>query len=647
MNRLCATLSKLILAIIAAVCCAFAATPVNAIGALVANTYSARYVANSFYFEDFTADYYLSRDEDGTSRLRVVEQLTAIFPSTDQNHGINRVIPFTNNDGQNLTMPSTDTIYINVERNGKTEPVNKVEVGDGYFNVYIGDSKQYVHGRQIYTLEYEFENLIMAFEEWQELYWDTNGNDWTQRFQKLTARVHLDEDIASSWTGKTACYVGYYGGKGEELCQTTKLADGAEFSASNLSAHENLTFVLEFKPGTFAVPEPHYDYRMIIIATAMFITGVGMVILMILTWKSVQEKRRYYKNFFIKPEYTPPRDYNVAEMSANYIGSGANGNSKVATMLELAVHHKIELIKTEKDGAFGKKKTVWKVRILSADLAPEQVVILKILAGSNAALQKNQEITIEKHTATTTLTKLANKFGTYIEENLKKKGLSEDKKAKATNATKTPNYSSFLGFALVIWFMGWFIALAFITDDVPSYIQVVGGDTLLPIMIVVFVAVMIAGLAVVIKSQSFFTHTQKGLEYSRYLDGLKLYIKMAEADRLNFLQSVKGADTSHSGVVKLYEKLLPYAVIFRMEKTWLAEMSRYYEFDDVATPNWYVGMGVFSAHEFAQAMNSVSATMNSTIAYSTSSGSSSSGSGFSVGGGFSGGGGGGGGGGGW
>lgn len=50
----------------------------------------------SFYFEDFTVDYYLSRDADGTSRMRVQEQITAIFPDTDQNHGINRVIPFTN-----------------------------------------------------------------------------------------------------------------------------------------------------------------------------------------------------------------------------------------------------------------------------------------------------------------------------------------------------------------------------------------------------------------------------------------------------------------------------------------------------------------------------------------------------------------------
>ncbi len=57
-----------------------------------ATTYSAQTYtsANSFYFEDFAADYYLYRDDDGTSRMLVIEELTAVFPESDQNHGINR-----------------------------------------------------------------------------------------------------------------------------------------------------------------------------------------------------------------------------------------------------------------------------------------------------------------------------------------------------------------------------------------------------------------------------------------------------------------------------------------------------------------------------------------------------------------------------
>ena len=123
-------------------------------------------------------------------------------------------------------------------------------------------------------------------------------------------------------------------------------------------------------------------------------------------------------------------------------------------------------------------------------------------------------------------------------------------------------------------------------------------------------------------------------------------MQLAEAERLKMLQSVQGADTSHQGIVKLYEKLLPYATLFGLEKSWLSELGKYYEFDDVAKPNWYLGVGAFSAHEFSAALTAANATVASSISHSTISSSSSSSSGIG-GGGFSGGGGGGGGGGGW
>ncbi len=188
-----------------------------------------------------------------------------------------------------------------------------------------------------------------------------------------------------------------------------------------------------------------------------------------------------------------------------------------------------------------------------------------------------------------------------------------------------------------------FIASLVIPEE--SYFTYAGADWI-PFLIF-FVSFVILFIIIIgaVKINNFEERTEKGLDYSCYLDGLKLYVGMAEADRLKFLQSVKGADTSHTGVVKLYEKLLPYAALLGLEKSWLDELSRYYEFSDVPTPTWYVGIGVFSARDFSNAMHALTSTAGTTITHSTTVNSSSSGSGFS--GGFSGGGGGGGGGGGW
>lgn len=620
---------------------------------------SAISAANRFYFQDFSADYYLSKDEDGTSRLKVIEKLVAVFPNTDQNHGITRIIPYTNQDGKNLTMASDTNLKIQVKHNGVIEKPYKIEPGNGYFTVYIGDPSDYVHERQIYELEYEFENVVTSYpgcpKDWncfrgpsQELYWDTNGNDWSQRFDSLTARVHLvGEDIADAvFDGATSCYVGHYGDNGAERCQIRKIEDGAEFHTEKLSAGENLTFYLEFATDTFAVPGPTYDYRLLGACLVEIIVALALIGGIFVVYHQTKAKRDYYKGIFLTPEYTPPHDFTVAEMAANYVGQKILGSSKVATLMELAVEHKVELSKVGTE-----KKPQWTVKILSTDLSPEQADVLKLLAGRDATLETGQEILIKTHTADKALVRLDQKYSKHIEDRLYTAGLYTPKtEAKGNTAPKKKgNLCDVLLTCGIIWVVVSIVALPFLFDDeIPSYITLYGGGGLIITIILLAVAIAVTAFWASSHFQKFYTHTEDGLKWSRYLDGLRLYIKMAEQDRLKFLQSVKGADTSNQGIVKLYEKLLPYAVIFRLETSWLKEMGKYYEMKDVSTPVWYVGGAMFTASDFSSAMRSVSAATVATE-LATHSGTSGSSSGFSGGGGggFSGGGGGGGGGGGW
>ncbi len=602
----------------------------------------------NFYFEDFAADYYLSRDADGTSRMRVEEQLTAVFPDTDQNHGITRVIPFTNNDGKNITMASTSRLNIEVLRNGEKEPIAEITSEDGYFEVKIGSAHEYVHGRQVYTLNYEFENLILDQssedgKSWQELYWDINGNDWNQHFNQVTARIHLDDDIAKDFTGETACYVGRYGTAGTTRCKATKNGSVITFTTAKVYAGETLTVVMAFDADTFTVHTPEPSNLLVAILAAFLALCAVVIILLILASRRVKAKRDYYRGLFVKPEYTAPRGFTVAEMAENHIGSGIKGNPKVAALLELAVTHKVELVKTETTGAFGKKKTVWQVRVKTTrGLTDEQVKVLQILSGSDKSIDAGQEIDIKSRTATTTLQKLAQEFTTKTQDSLREKDLYVKKDSTPKGLTSS---TAITVLSIVLFFATFaaFVVTLIIPEE--SYIPYIGADWIPFLFPPIGVIVFVVAVAIANKISKFEEHTEKGLDYSRYLDGLKLYISMAEADRLKFLQSVKGADTSHEGVVKLYEKLLPYAALFGLEKSWLEELSRYYEFPDVSAPTWYVGIGAFRAHEFSQAMHALTTTAGTTITHSTTVSSSSGGSGFS--GGFAGGGGGGGGGGGW
>lgn len=69
--------------------------------------------------------------------------------------------------------------------------------------------------------------------------------------------------------------------------------------------------------------------------------------------------------------------------------------------------------------------------------------------------------------------------------------------------------------------------------------------------------------------------TTKAFPIVDHLWGVRDYIELAEADRFAMLQSPEGAERTPLGqleVLRLNERLLPYAVLFGLEKQWAAEL---------------------------------------------------------------------------
>src|SRR5690606_32207029 len=149
---------------------------------------------------------------------------------------------------------------------------------------------------------------------------------------------------------------------------------------------------------------------------------------------------------------------------------------------------------------------------------------------------------------------------------------------------------------------------------------------------------VISGIIVLIFSNVMPARTKLGVTTKEHLLGLKEYMQIAERDRIKFLQSPKGAEKTpvdtkdKQQLVKLYEKLLPYAMLFGIEKEWIKQFAKLYE----QPPEWYSGSRSFNTGVLAGAMSGFSTAASSSF----SAPSSSSGSGFSGGGSGGGGGGG-------
>jgi uncharacterized membrane protein len=115
---------------------------------------------------------------------------------------------------------------------------------------------------------------------------------------------------------------------------------------------------------------------------------------------------------------------------------------------------------------------------------------------------------------------------------------------------------------------------------------------------------------------------------------MRMYIELAEKDRLDFLQSPKGASLKPSevagrNVVKLYEEVLPWAILLGLHKQWNAVLNNLYEKD--SAPVWFVGAPVF-----AESFSSLDRILAQSLSVDSSGGS---GGGGSAGGGSGGGGG--------
>ncbi len=278
--------------------------------------------------------------------------------------------------------------------------------------------------------------------------------------------------------------------------------------------------------------------------------------------------------------------------------------------------------------------------------------MLAILNGG-AEVEVGNIVSIQKRTASATLMKLAQKFDKTVEGDLRRDKLVEKDFKVRTVSTETGGVVSIITAVIMGFVFGAPMVIGLLDELVvepeTKMGKVLYGKEFLPF--VIFAVVMMTIVAIVMlgnKTKKFGRHTLEGLKMSRYMDGLKLYIQMAEAERLEFLQSVEGADVSSEGIVRLYEKLLPYAAVFGLEKSWMRELEKYYQLEEVASPDWATTGLV--ADEFLRAVRH--AGVYASQAGVASSGGISGGGGFSSsssgggGGGFSGGGGGGGGGGG-
>lgn len=556
---------------------------------------------NDFVITSFESDQTLTlKDKQG--ELRIVEQINVDF--SDNNHGLLRAIPerYKNHSLQlkinrvssNSGAPSGYTTY---HSNGNTV-------------VKIGDPNRTVTGPQHYSLDYTVRNVITFYDAYDEIYWDVNGDQWTQGFNNVSMRLHLPDGLRSR---SPACYTGAFGATESKCTVSLNRGEITATTTHPLTSRQTLTYVAAFEKGYFTPSSWHEtlgEYGDIIggiFVPFVLIGGTAWLH----WWRRGRDARG---RGVIVPQYDSPDGMKPMEIGA-LMDFKVDTKDITATIIDLAVRGYIKIIEEKHDRKLRKDILSYKLKLVKVDHSElnkqEQDVLNKIFGSQTLNLEVDISASKNK------LYSLVEKLNKNVRSQLTMAGYFNDRKLPG-NQIKRGGRS----FLLIL---PWLIISAFAFK----------AFTLIGIGL---------GMGVLAVAWLFMdARTAKGVEAKEHVLGLKKYLETAEKDRIEKLQSPDAPYASQSGApvktVELFEKLLPYAMVLGVEQKWAKQFESLY----TAPPDWYSGnWNTFNAAYLASSINSgVGSAVNSAFSAPSSSGSSGSG------GGSSGGGGGGGGGGGW
>jgi uncharacterized membrane protein YgcG len=572
---------------------------------------------DDFTYSSWDAVYEVELDDEGRARMHATETLVARFPDFDQNHGIVRGL------ATSYKGASTETTILSVtDGNGVAVPYETDEE-DGVLLVLTGDDS-YVQGLTTYVIEYEMRDVVLATSPpagsstpaVDEFYWDLLPLDSTQAIERFGADIKFDTEMSAALTGSIRCYTGPSGSKDECDLQGPQIDGGvAQFrvESGERPAGDGVTVAIGFEQGTVTqplarTPDPIGDIAPVIAAVGAVGVSAG-------SWVAVSAftRRRRVSSGIVVAQYDVPDS--LPPLLAAAIVSGAK-DVVPAEIVHLAVRGTLRI----EEGAEAEEP---RLRRIPGARIPDQLDVdalesLFFDADADAAGVVDLPAADEAFAARMTALEQSGRAAAQT------RGLTEKVRSRGAVILQWCAIGiAAVGLALGIWG-----AASGRLSAIPALVAISFGAFL----------VLLSSL------YAFSKHTvltAEGARTHEYLQGVKEFIRVADADRLRVLQSYSGAERrpdDSASVIHVYERLLPYAILFGLEDEWGEVLERAYAHAQRGA-SW---IGDPTSFALRVQLASFMASSHSAATYSAPSTSASSSAGGSFGGGFSGGGGGGG-----
>src|SRR4030042_2321223 len=183
--------------------------------------------------------------------ITVTETIRVFCAGQEIKRGIVRDFPTRKRlgSGKIITVPFN---IVEILKDGNKEPY-QVNTVSGGKKIYIGDKDIFLKpGYYTYDITYETDRQLGFFDQFDELYWNVTGNDWTFVIDRARAFIELPSGARIL---QKAAYTGPRGAKGTDFVIESETDASISFSATRpLHPGEGFTIAVGWPKGF--VPEP-------------------------------------------------------------------------------------------------------------------------------------------------------------------------------------------------------------------------------------------------------------------------------------------------------------------------------------------------------------------------------------------------------
>ena len=533
--------------------------------------------------------------------LDVTERITVRAEGDQIRRGIYRDFPTRYKDryGNRVVV---DFEMLGVTRDGRPEPwftesrANGVRINTG------NDDFLQVPANYTYTLHYRTTRQLGFFADHDELYWNAIGTGWAFPIESGSVEVRLPQPVPVA-DMQAGGFTGAQGAAGRDFSASLTAPGNARWRLTQpLPPRQGLTIVLSFPKGL--VPAPTRAQRVLWFFGDNRGALVALLGLLALSGYCAQRWRKVGRDprpGIIIARYEPPTGHSPAGL--RYLRRmGYDTRCFSSDLLALAVAGDVRIHRQDK-----LLKDAWSLERLPADAGDiddaQRALLHKLFPAGEAMLEL-------RNTNASTMQSAQAAHSAAL-------------KARYQPAMFKGNAGSAL-VAMAIAAVA--TGLALLASGGAGVVVIITCAVLMTAIVIVF--------AVLVKAP-----TDAGRKLLDEIEGLKLYLGVAERDELARLP---GPDAPPPLDAERYQRLLPHAVALEVKEAWTKQFTLAVgaaaAAATTATMAWYSGGRAGDLGSFA---SSIGSSLSSQIASSSSPpGSSSGGGGFSGGGGGGGGGGG-------